>query len=531
MWERKVKKKGILVYFVAGTVALTTFLAYLPALQNNFIRSWDDTPYILANPYIRSFDLTFLKWAFSDFYAANWHPLTWISHALDYSFWGLNPLGHHLTNIVLHALNAFLVAILVMRLLDAFKERPILTGQLSFLSDRAALIAAGVTGLLFGLHPIHVESVAWVAERKDLLCGMFFFLAIIAYIRYATDLNRGVVRGSQRFHTSYFITLGFFTLALLSKPMAVSLPVVLLILDWYPFKRIPSPGTGFVFIEKLPFLALSVLSSILTLLAQRAGNAVQSAEFASLATRLVVAGKSLIAYLGKMLLPLNLVPYYPYPQSASLLSLEYLLPVFVVFTITAACLIIAAKHRLCLSAWSYYIATLVPVLGIIQVGGQEMADRYTYIPSLGPFLIVGLAAGLAWENVLRRFGAGVKILALISAVLVFVSLSYLTFEQISVWRSDLDLWTYVIAENPRIPGAYNNRGMIYGNLGQFDKALADLDHAIALDQNNASLFVSHAFICFQLGQAGQGLLDFKRACALGSDFGCQAVRSYQPDGR
>ena len=219
--ESSSNKALVVKYLSACAVGFVTFLVFLPTLQNDFI-NWDDSLYVYENPLIRSFDTQLLISAFGDFYAGFWHPLTWISHALDYAIWGLNPMGHHLTNNILHAINAFLVVILITRLVEAA------SGSLK--SSKGSLVAAVTTGLLFGLHPLRVESVAWVAERKDLLCGLFYLLSIMAYTSYAANKS----------YRTYFISLGLFTLALMSKPMAVSLPVVLLILDWYPFRRIES---------------------------------------------------------------------------------------------------------------------------------------------------------------------------------------------------------------------------------------------------------------------------------------------------
>jgi hypothetical protein len=198
-------------------------VVYLSSLRNDFV-GYDDNTYVLNNPHIRSFNPALFKWSFFDFYAANWHPLTWISHALDYAVWGLNPVGHHLTNNILHAVNTFLVVLLVARLMEV-----------AVVNSRFTLIVAGVSGLLFGLHPIHVESVAWAAERKDLLCALFYLLSIIMYMSYR----------SHKTYRTYFLTLCFFILALLSKPMAVSLPSGPPDTDWYPFKRLTSlPAFG-----------------------------------------------------------------------------------------------------------------------------------------------------------------------------------------------------------------------------------------------------------------------------------------------
>ena len=186
-------------FLLAVVAAVTTVATYLPALGNGFV-NWDDELYIVKNYHIRSLGGSFFRWAFTSFYAANWHPLTWISHALDYALWGLNPLGHHLTNILLHGLNTFLVVLLMTKLLTVYREK---TGA-SFPDEKGTLIAAGVTGLLFGIHPIHVESVAWVAERKDLLCAFFYLLSILSYVKHARE-QKG--KGLPFFRRSYLLSI------------------------------------------------------------------------------------------------------------------------------------------------------------------------------------------------------------------------------------------------------------------------------------------------------------------------------------
>ena len=506
-----------LKYYLAGSIALITFLVYLGALHNTF--AWDDKAYVLGNPHIRQLDVTLLKWAFLDFYSANWHPLTWISHAVDYALWGLNPLGHHLTNNILHAANTFLTVILVVRLLEILKTKTAPNERSSFLTDRAILIAAGTTGLLFGLHPLHVESVAWVAERKDLLCGLFFLLGILAYVNYADSINREAAPQSpfSRFaDRRYLVTLGLFILALLSKPMAVSFPVVLLILDWYPFSRIRSAKTLLAAgIEKLPFLALSFVSSILTVLAQ--GTAIQSTEFAPLSTRWLVAAQSLIAYLLKMLWPVNLVPYYPYPAGASLASAEYLLPVVLVIGITGTCAATAKKQKFWLSAWGYYVVTLIPVIGVVQVGQQAMADRYTYLPSLGPFLVIGSA--VAWASIRLSLPGRSRLMAglfgSLLAFFVFASLLYLTSRQIGIWENDLVLWSYVIEKEPnRVPIAYNNRGLALKESGRFDEAIEDFEKTIALDPSRNKAYNNLGVLYLKAGLFEKSIAYLDKSVAI-----------------
>jgi tetratricopeptide (TPR) repeat protein len=462
-----------LKYFVAGFVSLLTFLVYLSGLHNEFVL-WDDNVYVYENPHLHPLNLAFFRWAFSAFYAANWHPLTWVSHALDYAVWGLNPMGHHLTNNILHAVNTFIVVILIAKLLEAWRTSRQQDPLLSLSEEGGYIVIAAVTGLLFGLHPLHVESVAWVSERKDLLCAMFFLLSTLAYTKYVSNVG-----GLRNEH--YILVLFLFALALLSKPMAVSLPVVFLILDWHPFNRIRSMKSFLsAFLEKLPLIALSLASSVLTVLAQKAGGAIKSFEVIPLASRVVVAVESLLSYLWKMVLPMNLTPYYPYPKGMSLFSAESLLSSILVSGITGACIIMVKKQKLWLAVWGYYVITLLPVIGIVQVGGQAMADRYTYLPSLGPFILVGLLAARLWKKFLLGRGAGAG-LVVVAAILIVGSLSFLTYRQIAIWKDSLSLWSYAAGREPEDnPLAHCKLAIVYSQLNMPEKAIEQYLTAIRL---------------------------------------------------
>jgi hypothetical protein len=490
-------------------------------------------------------DGNFFQWAFLEFHIMNWHPLTWISHALDYALWGLNPLGHHLTNIVLHAVNTALVVVLALTLFEFVRERSAQKGAASFLNDRTVLIAAGATGLLFGLHPVHVESVAWVAERKDLLCALFFLLSVMAYVKYAGGRGPGVraqglesgrkeregegkeESGGKNFFINrhYLLTLFFFILALMSKPMAVTLPAVLLILDWHPFNRIRSLKTLWAAgVEKLPFAALSLISSGLTVLAQRSGGALELMEIVPPSTRLLVAMHSLIAYLGKILWPLDLIPFYPYPRMVSFLSPQYLAAIALVIGITGICLVNAKKkQKVWLSVWFTYCITLAPVLGIIQVGGQAMADRYTYLPSVGLFLLMGLGAAWAWGKIETSWRRG---LIAAAALMMFLTLSSLTIQQIGRWKNDVVLWQYVIErEGHNVLFAYFKRGQAFAMRGQYEKAIEDYTTVISLNvEEYSKAYIERGFTYLKAERADLAVADLKKACSLGDNFGCNALR-------
>ena len=511
-------------HIVAALIAVLTFLVFLPALRNEFVR-WDDHEYVYENLFIRSLNAKLIKSAFLTFKVSNWHPLTWISHAIDYSLWGLNPFGHHLTNIFLHALNTFLVTLLVMVLLEAGhlfslnrQDHARLRGDTGKHSDKHALIAAAATGLLFGLHPLHVESVAWISERKDLLCAFFFLLSLMAFVKYVRNKSMSSVTGKTPRPAPagryYFFALGLFALALLSKPMAITLPLVLLILEWYPFGRIRSWKTFcHAVLEKIPFFILSFVSGFLTILAQKGEGAMKLMEFMPLSIRLFVAAKSVIAYLWKMLLPLHLTPLYPYPRHISLLSFGYLSAIVLLVGMTAICVLIARKRPLWLGCWSYYLITLFPVLGIVQVGVQSMADRYTYLPSLGPFLIAGLIAGGIYEKMteLKRLNIIVPVAGLVLAMAILVSLSSATIKQIGVWKNSISFWHYVIENGAsEIPIPHNYLGMAYANQGQLDLAIAEYRTALHLADNYAGNY-AEAHNNLGVAYAHKGQLDMAMA--------------------
>lgn len=512
---------------MAGLASAAAFLVYLPVLQNKFVNLWDDNWYICNNPHIRSLNSGFLKWAIFGLHVSNWQPLTWISYAIDYSIWGLDPSGFHLTNIILHAANTFIVVVLVTRLIEVWEERkrqsvwgqpPVET---SSFSGNEKLIVGTVAGLLFGLHPLHVESVAWASERKDVLCGLFFLLSILAYIKYAA--RSGGPRSELPFFLErrYHFSLALFTLALMSKPMAVSLPLVLLILDWYPLGRIKSVKTfRAAFLEKIPFFVLSGGVSVLTLIAQKKGGSITPIKALPLSDRALVAARSLVLYIWKTVFPLDLSPLYPYPKTISFLSASFFLPVLCVMAVTALCLFSAKRQRLWLACWSYYVITLLPVLGIVQVGKQSMADRYTYLPGLGLSIAAGISVAWAWRRLgAHKGGRALRISGAAFAFLIVVSMAYLTGRQIGVWKSNLAFWNSIIEREPgKVPFAYINRGNVFNKMGQSAKAISDYSEAIALDPFRAEAYYNRGIEFAKTGQSGKAIADYIRAIALKPDY-------------
>ncbi len=311
---------------------------------------------------------------------------------------------------------------------------------------------------------------------------MFFLLSILAYT-----------------NKRYLLVVFLFALALLSKPMAISLPAVLLILDWHPFNRINSIKSFLsAFLDKLPLIGLSIVSSVLTVLAQKAGGTIKTFEVIPLSSRVLVAAQSLLSYLWKMVWPVNLIPYYSYPGNISLFSAEYLLPVVIVAGITAACIVMVKRQKLWAAVWGYYVITLLPVLGIVQVGTQAMADRYSYLPSIGPFILIGIISAELWGKSHRKGGAAAG-LVIAAAILIVGSLSFLTYKQTAVWKDSLSLWSYTAARNPEgDPLVHNNLGNVYRALHMFDKAIEQ--YMIVIDRNPDSM-ETH----FNLGLTYEGL--------------------------
>jgi tetratricopeptide (TPR) repeat protein len=473
-------------------LALVTLVLYWPVTGFDFLNI-DDPDYILNNTAIHQ-GLTWqgIVWAFRTSYASNWHPVTWLSHMLDCSLYGWHPGGHHLTNLLLHMANAMLVFLLLERLTGA--------------TWRSAFVAA-----LFAWHPLHVESVAWVSERKDVLSTFFALLALGAYAGYAREPK------SSRRRVLYLLTLFLFALGLMSKPMLVTLPFVMLLLDFWPLERnrrsapagsqsgaIPAgspagPGWGKLLIEKVPFFALSGLDCLATIWAQKGSNSIVSWSALPLPERISNALVSVFAYLGQMAWPRNLAVLYPYSHEwgAGIASVAAVLLVL----ITAGA--IWQSHRpYLLVGWLWYLGTLVPVIGLLQVGIQWMADRYTYIPSLGIFIMVAwggaalLEARPAWTRP-----------ACVLAAVSLIALAVCTRVQLQYWRNSVSLFSRAVAVTHDSIMAEYNLGEALGASGDQNGAITHYLHALEIHPNRVeACYNSQTVARFNLGAiyAGQG---------------------------
>lgn len=480
-------------------VAIATFLVFLPALHNEFL-VWDDDTLITENLNIRALDLNTVRWAFTHVGLTTWHPLIFLSFAVDYAVWGLDPWGFHLTNNILHALNALLVFFLIYRLVGLAMPE-----QDGGVSDDMPLIGGIVTALLFGLHPLRVEAVAWVTARKDVLYAFFYLLSLLAYLKYASS-------GSGRVKF-YLLSLILFAMSLMSKPMAVTLPVVLLILDYHPLKRIFS-GMGWdrikvIVSEKIPFFLLTVLMALITIWTNSSADASVRLQQYSLIERVFAAMRGYLFFIYKMILPTDLIPYFIYPDNVNILSFEYL-GIFALFSaITVLSIFLLKRDKVYFSAWLYYGITLLPVIGILRIQGNF--TRFTYLPSLGPFLLVGLAVGSLYNMTERKY-----LRAVIAAVLLLLALfADKTIRQTHIWKDTITLWSYQIEHLPdRVPIAYTNRGIAYDRAGKVQLALADYSRSIKIDPEYVKAYNNRGVAYASLKRYEEAINDYNKAIEL-----------------
>jgi Flp pilus assembly protein TadD len=455
-WER-------LVFLLLGAI---TFAAYCQVGGHDFV-SFDDGKYVFENPHlVPGLTLDTTTWAFTTLYFSNWHPLTWLSYLLDYELFGLLPVGYHLTNLLLHVAATMVLFAALRRLTGAVW--------------RSAFAAA-----LFGLHPLHVESVAWVAERKDVLSGLFWMLTLWAYAAYATR-TPSIWR--------YLLVVLFLTLGLMAKPMLVTLPFVLLLLDFWPLGRLRGSEIRLLIAEKLPLLILVAGSSWITMIAQTRSGAVVEFDELSLGLRAGNAILAYVAYIAKTIWPTGLAVYYTHPGGSISLGLV-LAASALLATLTGLALRFGGRWPYLPVGWLWYLGTLVPVIGLVQVGRQGMADRYTYLPSIGLFLIA------AWGGVdlLHRWRLGRRCLAP-CALAVLSALFVATWLQVGHWKNSVTLFEHALDVTPENAVAHFNLGTALLRRGEEEKAMEHHIEALRLDPRSYTL---HARLAALLGKRGQ----------------------------
>src|SRR5881296_1992354 len=464
--------KGWVSWLVPLLIAVVTFAAFLPALHNQFV-NWDDDKNFLENPHYRGLGWTHLRWMWRTTQLGHYIPLTWMTFGLDYLLWGMNPLGYHLTNLLLHAANAVVFFFITRRLLTRALPGPSERGH-------TLAVSAAFAALVFAIHPLRVESVAWATERRDVLSGLFFLLTILVYLRSCQRPERG--------RWWYWLSVASFGAALLSKSMAVSLPVVLLILDVYPLRRLGgsigwwSKPARRIYVEKIPFVLLAAAASAIAVMAQFSIHAALPLAQLSVPGRLAVSAYGLSFYLGKMIVPVNLSPLYELPRTVSPWAMPFILSFGLAVAITAIVLSLRRRMLGLPAAWLAYLVVLLPVLGIFQSGPQIAADRYTYLAGLGWSILAGAGLLSSWSRL--------PFLLIGLVVFIPVGLGTLTWNQVHVWHDSKTLWAHALAIDPHSSVAQNDFGEALAQQGKLAEAIEHYrqalnikpDHAVA--QNN-----------------------------------------------
>ena len=488
------------ILLAVGLSAFVIF-TYYPVLYNDFI-FYDDPGYVAENPYVQA-GLTWegFKWAWTSTAGGNWNPLTWLSHMLDGQLFGLKPWGHHLTNLLLHAVNTALVFLVLQAM----------TGSVW----RSFFVAA-----MFGLHPVHVESVAWVSERKGVLCTTFSLLSLWCYSRYARrepePPGRGAEAGSRPLlphvpgMTYYWLAVLCFALGLMSKPMLVTMPFVLLLLDYWPLNRFRNHTDLKLVVEKIPFLLLSIAMCVITIPAQQMAGGVRTIATFPLTVRLENALVSYCRYLGKFFWPTNLPFFYPHPGHWPLAEVlgagVLLLAVFI------CAWMLRRNHPYFLTGWCWYVGTLVPMIGLVQVGFQSIANRYTYVPSIGIFI------ALAWGAcaLSRRWRHQSRILFALAAAAMVVCVP-LTRVQIGYWKDSEILFQYasVVIKDNWV--AHGRLGLVFSKQGRVDAAIREYREALRLNPDDADTHYDLANALCRKGLWDEAISQYREDLKLNPD--------------
>lgn len=458
----------LLVFLITGAV-------FLPALRGDFL-NWDDSINLVANPHYRGLGWLQIKWMLTTTLMGHYIPVTWLSFGLNYALGGMNPWGYHAVNLLLHAANATLVYLIARRLLAAAGG-----GSQTGHATGPVLLGGAFAALVFGVHPLRVESVAWITERRDVLCGLFFLLAVLAYLK-------GIERGGGPRPAWQALSLAAFVAALLSKAAAMPLPAVLLLLDLYPLRR---RGAGWrrLAIEKLPYAALAAATAVVALIVLPRGAAVTSYDSYGVAARIGMVAYSLLFYPIKFVLPIRLSPMYELPARVDLTSWPFLPALLGVVVVTAALVRWRTRAPAGLGVWTYSILMVLPVSGVVHAGSQLVNDRYSYLSGIGFAVLAG--AGVLWVLRLRERGrvsmATVSVLAA-GAALSVLTLGLAAWGQAQVWRDSETLWRWAVDIDPACSLCHGNLGSAITSaelgLARLDEAEAHLRRAITLRPDN-----------------------------------------------
>ena len=493
------KKRNAIIY--TGLVLLV-MVVYWQVRSHDFV-SFDDGVYISNNPYVgKGLTWETIWWAFSTTYANFWHPLTWLSHLLDWELYGANPAGHHFSNLILHTLNSLLLFSFLLRTTHA--------------PWKSALVA-----LLFAIHPLHVESVAWASERKDVLSTLFWILTMGAYVSYTQKPNL----------RSYGLVLSYFILGLMAKPMLVTLPFVLLLWDYWPLGRIrfhpkeiteidtnmvqknnPPFRLGKLVLEKLPLFFLAAAASVVAFFAQSSGGATKSLDLFPWNARMSNALVSYVTYIAKTIWPKDLAVFYPHPGSSTALHDVFLATLFLL-AITLWALKKLKTSPFFLVGWLWFLGTLVPVLGIVQVGDHGMADRYTYVPLIGLFIVISWGIPRILKPIPHR-----EIVLTVSASAFITALVCTAWFQVGHWKNSVALFKKALAVGPPSPLAHTDMGEALAVKEDLEGAIWHFQEAIRINPGYLSARVNLGSVLAKQGRFDEAMGHYKEAIRVDPTF-------------
>ena len=486
-----------------------TCISFLAIWQNGFL-SWDDEATLVNNLRYRGLGWRQIQWMFSTFYLGHYQPLSWVTFALDYLIWGLDPFGYHLTNLLFHSINAALFYYLSLHLLSLASPT----------SDRLAVrMGAFFSALLFAIHPLRVESVAWATERRDVLSGLLILLTVLSYLY-------TVVTENKRYGRWLSLTLAIYGLSLLAKASGMTLPLVLVLLDVYPLRRLGDrAGRWFgarqqkVWWEKIPFFLLAIACGVVALLAQREAGALRGVQRYDVPFRIAQAFFGVIFYLWKTVIPIGLSPLYEAPFYVNVTGPVFVLSLITVLGISASLWRLRSVWPAGLASWIYYLLLLGPVLGFAQSGPQLVADRYSYLSCLSWAVLAGAGLVYVWNAWLSgRIPKGSRDGACAAAAMVTVLLGALTWRQVQVWHDSERLWSRVLAVTPRSSFAQNNLGNIRSKRGELDDAAQRFRYALEINPRFAEAHYNLANVLYIQGNFAQAMNHYREAISIRPNY-------------
>ena len=479
-------------------IASVVFACYLPTLKNGFI--WDDYANFIENSNYRGLSCSHLYWMFTTYHDANYHPLAWLTLGLDFIVWDMNPAGYHLTNVMLHVINTVLFYFLIAVFLRK-------TNAESNPGSVGIRISALSGALFFAVHPLRVESVVWISTRGDLLCGVFYILTIIAYLK----MNDHEAAGARR--KWFLLSLLFFTCSLLARAWGITIPLVFLILDIYPLRRFDFMNGSMPILkrllpEKIPFILLAFGAGMLAFWVKRGSMPLMTEH--GIMDRFMQAAYGLCFYIIKTIAPIRLSPFYLLAKTFNPMEPEYILSALSAFGITLGLIVMRQKWPGVLTAWACYAVIISPLLGFVQSGPQIAADRYTYIACMPFAVLAGGGMHRLWITL-----QGVRLYAAISVIwLGLLVLSAMSYRQTRIWHDNLTFLDHILKLDPGNYIAYYDRGLLHEKQGDLADAITDYTHVILLDPEHAKAYNNRGVLRNSQGDSVGAMADFNTAIRL-----------------